>query len=102
MRTVDNPLSSRLLLSKMDIPALKKTLTEELAKDLPSSSTTPNELDIKVHFLINAIDMAMTLVIPKARLSPKSVPGFDEECKKMQMKARRLKKIWKKEGTKEN
>ena len=102
MRTVDNPLSSRLLLSKMDIPTLKKTLTEELAKDPPCTSTTPNELDIKVHSLINAIDIAMTLAIPKARLSPKSVPGFDEECKEMQMKARRLKKIWKKEGTEES
>ena len=102
MRTIDNPLSSRLLLSKMDIPALKKTLTEELAKDPPCTSTTPDELDIKVHSLISAIDTAMTLAIPKARLSPKSVPGFDEECKEIQMKARRLKKIWKKEETDES
>ena len=102
MRTVNNPLSPRLLLSKMDIPALKKALTEELAKDLPRTSTTPNELDIKVHFLINAINIAMTLAIPKARLSSKSVPGFDEECREIQMKARRLKKIWKKEEIEES
>ena len=55
MRTVDNPLSSQLLLSKIDIPALKKTLAEELAKDPSCTSTTPNELDIKVYSLINAI-----------------------------------------------
>ena len=99
MRVVDNPFSSRLFLSKIDIPALKKTLVEELAKNSPCTSTTPNKLDSKVHSLINAIDIAMTLAIPKARLSPKSVPRFDEECKEIQMKARRLKKIWKKEET---
>lgn len=44
----------------------------------------------------------MALAISKARLSPKSVPGFDEECKEIQMKARKLKKIWKKEETEEN
>ena len=86
----------------MDIPALKKALIEELAKDPPCISTTPNELDIKVYSLINAIDIAMTLAIPKARLSPKSVPGFDEECKEIQIKARRLKKIWKREKTEES
>ena len=83
MRTVDNLLSSQLFLSKMNISALKKMLVEELAKNPPCISTTPNELDIKVYFLINAIDIAMTLIIPKAKLSPKSVPRFDQECKKI-------------------
>lgn len=102
MRTIDNPLSLRLLFSKMDVPALKKTLIEELAKDPLCISTTPNELDTKVCSLINAIDTAMALAIPKVRLSPRSVPGFDKECKEIQMKARRLKKIWKKEETEES
>ena len=62
----------------------------------------PNELDIKVHSLIKAIDIAMTLAISKARLSPKSVPGFNQECKKIQMKVKKLNKIWKKKETKES
>ena len=99
MRIIDNPLTSRLLPSKMDISALTKTLTEELAKDPPYTSTTPDELDIRVHSLISDIDTTMTLAISKARLSPKSVTEFDEECKEIQMKARKLKKIWKKEKT---
>ena len=86
----------------MDITALKKALIEELTKDLSCTSITPNELDIKVYFLINAIDIAIILAISKARLCPKSVPGFDEECKKIQIKAKRLKKIWKKEKTEES
>ena len=102
MRTVNVPLSLWLLLSKIDIPAIKKTIVEELAKDLPCTSTTPNKLDIKVHSLINAIDITMTFAIHKARLLPKSVPGFDENCKEIQMKRRKLKKIWKKEETEES
>ena len=40
----------------------------------------------------------MTLAISKARMFSKSLPAFDEEYKKTQMKTRRLKKIWIKEG----
>lgn len=61
----------------MDIPAFIKTLIKELANDSLSTTTTLNELDI------NATDIAMTLAIPKARLSLKSVPGFDKECKEI-------------------
>ncbi len=102
MHTIDNQLSFRLLLTKMDISALTKTLTEELAKDLPSTSMTPDELDIKVHSLISAINTAMNLAIFKARLSPKSVLGFDGGCKEIKIKAKRLKKIRKKEKTEES
>ena len=70
-----------------------KTLTEDLAKDPPCKSTTPDEIDIKVHSLISNIKTVMTLAILKARLSPKSVPGFDEGCKEIQMEGRSLKKI---------
>lgn len=83
MHTINNSLSLQLLLSKIDISALKKMLVEELAKDPPYISTMPNELDIKIHSLIDAIDTAMTLAIPKARLSSKSIPRFDKECKKI-------------------
>ncbi len=63
MRTIDNQLSFRILLTKMDILALTKTLTEELAKDPPCTSTTPDELNIKVHSFISVIDIAMTPAI---------------------------------------
>ena len=100
MRTIDNPLGSRLLLSKMDILALIKTLTEERAKDPSCISTTPDKLDVKVHSLISVIDIAKTLAIPKVRLSPKSVPGFHQECKQIQIIARRLKRLGKRKKLK--
>lgn len=77
-------------------------LSEELAKDPPCISQTADELDMKVHCLISPIDKAVALGIPKVRFSGRPVPGFDEECKENQVKVRRLKKIWKKEGTEES
>ncbi len=102
MRIIDNQLSFQLLLTKIDILALTKTLTKRLAKDPLCLSIMPDELDIKVHSLISDIDTPITLAVSKATLSPKSVPGFDEGCKERQMKARIIKKIWKKEKTEES
>lgn len=76
----------------MDILALKKTLWKKLIKDLFYISIIPNKLNTKVYSLINAINIAMTLVIFKARLSLKSELIFDKEYKK----------IWKKEEIKED
>lgn len=83
MCITDNPVCSQLLLSKIDIPALKKTLIEELAKSFSCKFITSDELDIKVYLLISAMDIAMTFAISKARLSSRSVPGFHEECKEI-------------------
>ena len=102
MQTIDNPLIPRFLLSKIDIPLIKRKLKEELTKNLPSPCTTAEQLDVQVDSLISAINTAMNLAISKAKVSPKSVPGFDEKCKEVQMKARRLKKIWKREETEES
>lgn len=83
MRTINNLLNLQLLLNKMDISVPKKTLIEELAKDPSHTFITPNKLDIKNHFLIKAIDIAISFAILKAKLSPKSVPRFDEEYKEL-------------------
>ncbi len=93
LQTVDSLVSSRLLQSKMDVPNLKKALLEEVVIDLPRHPQTSNRLDARVYSLIYAIGAVIALTIPKARLSPKSVPIFDENCKKTQIKARRRKKI---------
>ncbi len=45
LQTIDSSFSSRFLLSKMDVPKLKKELLEELVKNPPRHSQTENELD---------------------------------------------------------
>lgn len=102
MHTIDNLLSSQLVLSKMDILILKKTLAKKLAKDSSCTFITPNKLDIKIHSLINTINIAITLAIFKTRLSSKLVSRFDKKYKKIQIKARRLKRFWKKEEIKKS
>lgn len=83
MPTVNNPLSSWLLLRIMDISSLKKSLAKELGKNSSCISITFNKLDIKVHSWIKVIDIVMTFGILKVRLFLKSIPGFDEKCKKI-------------------
>ena len=99
LQTIDSPLNSRLFFSKIDVIKLKKALLEELIKDSPCHSQTANKLDTQICPLIGAIETAIALAIPKVRLSPKSVLQFDEQCKKTQIKTRKLKKIWKIEET---
>lgn len=52
---------------------------KKLAKDLFCIFRIPNKLDIKLYFLINAIDTTMILIISKARLSSKLVSRFDKK-----------------------
>ena len=102
MRTIDNLPTSRFFLSKIDVSLIKRMLKEELVKNSPSPCTTPQQLDTQINSFISAINTAIDFAIPKANISSKSVLGFDEKCKKVQIKARRLKKIWKKKETVES
>ncbi len=79
-----------------------KTLKDGLANILLVLLKTTDKLDEKVISLVNAIDKAIDVSTPKASLYPRLVSGFDEECKDAQMKARKLKKIWKKEVIEES
>lgn len=99
---IDKPVDSKRLLAKIDLDLLIETLQQNLANIPHLPSRTAKKLDEKVLFLVKAIDIATDISIPKARLCPKSIPRFDEECKDAQIIARRLKKIWKKEGTEKN
>ncbi len=96
------PIESWRLIAKMDITLHIKTLQQNLVNIPNLPSRTAKELDEKVLSLVKAIDTAMDISIPKARLCPKSILGFDEECKDAQMRARRLKTIWKKECIEES
>lgn len=68
-------------------------LIQDLAKNFSCISTISNKLYIKIYFVISAIDITMTFIIFKAKLSLKSILKFDEESKKIQIRAKKLKKI---------
>ena len=99
---IDKPADFRHLLAKMDCVLLIKTLQENLTSISLLSSKTAKKLDEKVIFLVEAIDIAIDAPIPRSKLCTRSILRFDEDCKDAQMKAKRLKKIWKKEGTEDS
>ena len=81
LEIIDKPPDPRRLSAKMDAVLLIKTLQQNLVSISRLPSKTPKELDEKVIFLVKAIDIAMDASIPRAKLCPKSIPGFDENCK---------------------
>lgn len=88
------------MLAKIDIILLIKTLQKISASILLLLSKTAKELDKNIIFLVEVIDIAINVSIFKTKLCAKSLPGFDKNCKDAQIKIKKLKRIWKKEGTK--
>lgn len=60
------------------------------------------KLDKKVNSLVEAIDIAIDASIPKVKLCARSIPEFDKDYKNVQMRVKKLKKIWKKECTQDS
>ncbi len=81
LQMMDKLIDFRRLLAKMDLALLIKTLQQNLVNISHLPSRTARKLDEKVLSLVKAVDTAMDISILKARLCPKSIPGFDEECK---------------------
>lgn len=81
---------------------MQKLFAKQLVNNLSCPSQTANKLNAHIYFVILAINVTITLSIFKAKLFPKSIPKFDENYKKAQIRAKKLKKIWKKKRKKEN
>lgn len=86
----------------MDNIAIIKTLQGGLANILLFLLKIPNELNNKLIFLINAIKKAIDTSTLRTKLCPRLIPRFDKKCKNAQMKVKKVKKIWKKEGIEES
>lgn len=52
-------------------------------------------LDLQIQSLANALSKALNESAPDLKICARSKAGFNEECKEAQMRARRLKKVWK-------
>lgn len=95
------PLEKKKHFKKTDIKKLVNTLKGELTGSVQtapkSTQQFDQQIDTLVAVLIKAIDTS-TLIL---RVSPRSIPGFDEEYKKAQIRACHLKKKFKKEPSPE-
>ena len=93
---------SRLQFKKTHFRKLYGSLTQSFYQFLQTPKLHNNELDYEVELLVNIIDEAMNMSMPKQRLCTCSIFGFDEKCKVAQMQARRLKKIYNQNPSMEN
>lgn len=80
-KMIDRPPGPRCLLVKMDAVLLIKTWQQNLVSISCLLLKTPEELDKKVISQVKIIDIAMDASIFKAKLYPKLIPRFDENCK---------------------
>lgn len=71
------------LLSRIDYNLLIEVLSKKLA-DIPLAlSKTVEELDEKIYSLVKAINIAMDAAAFMVNVCPRSISGFNEECKKL-------------------
>ena len=95
------PLEEKKHFKKTDIKKLVDTLKGELTDSVQTAPKSTQELDQQVGALVAALTKAIDASTPMLQVSPRSIPGFDKECKEAQMRARRLKKKFKKEPSPE-
>ena len=77
---------------KTDPEKLRSQMEEELKHLRVHWPETTEDLEQQVEGLITAIHRSIEVSTPMLRICKRSVPGFDEECKEAQMRARRLRK----------
>lgn len=94
--------------TKTDVPLLRQKLESEIRKS-PTLNCNINGpldnsrqgLDCQIEAIIAAIQGAINASTPWIKISPHSRPGFIPKCKEAQLKAKRLKRRWRKIGTEE-
>lgn len=96
LQTLGRPVEEKRHFKKTDIKKLPDTFLNELRDSIQTVPEFTQELDHQVGILVTAVGKAIEVLTPILRLFPRSIPGFDEECKEAQMRARSLKKSVKK------
>lgn len=79
----------------------QERLHHVLAQNLPelTTLTTEQDIDNATRTIVDAILVAVKESTPKARVSPRSIPGWTRECKEAQQLARRLRRRYQRERT---
>lgn len=93
---INQPFNLRYPLAKIDIILLIKTLQHNLASISYLLLKTLEGLDKKITSSVKTINITIDAFIFKAKLCPKSILRIDKNYKNAQIKAKKLKKRWKK------
>lgn len=99
--TMVRPLEKKKHFKKTDIKKLIDMLKGELTGSVQTAPKSTQELDQQMDALVTVLTKAIDASTPMLQVSPRFIPGFDKECKEVQMKACHLKKKVKKEPSPE-
>ena len=94
------PETTRRLFKKTD----RKQFTRVLANNLPCVTQIPTEgkLDETVEAVIQALQLAVEASTPEAKICPRSIPVFTDECRDAIQEVKRAQRRWKNWGGEEN
>lgn len=102
LKTISQPMEHKRQFRKTNEKRLLEYFKEEIKRLPEAQPRTEKEIEKQVKLMITAIQQSTEFSTPLIRICKQSVPGFDCECKEAQMRARRLHKIYQREGTDES
>ena len=101
LQTIQKEEQLRRQFKKTDTSKLRTAMSEKITALRKDDLDSKEKIDEQVQALVNVIQQAIEASTPLVKISHRSKPGFDRECKEAQVKARRLRKIFNRRGTEE-
>lgn len=90
------------LWSKMDVMSLRKVVQERLPRPDTVDLETKENVDKFVGLIVEAVQAGIDASTPWSDPSPRSIAGFDEDCKAICAEAQRLRRRWQRTGQDED
>jgi len=88
-------LPKKRLWTKTNLPLLRQTVKDQLRLVPDITELRDNEtIDEYVHSIINTLNAGIDASTPWSNPSPRSVPGFDQECKDICTEVQQLRRRW--------
>ncbi|KAK4075525.1 hypothetical protein Purlil1_12650 [Purpureocillium lilacinum] len=95
-----SPAKKRLW-TKMNIPILRQTVQDRLPRHCETTVLRDrDDIDALVASIINALGEGIDASTPWSSPSPRSIAGFDQECKDICSEVQRLRRRWQQRATK--
>ncbi|PWI64463.1 hypothetical protein PCL_10441 [Purpureocillium lilacinum] len=89
------PRTKKRLWSKTNMPILRQTVKDRLPVLYDTMVLTDKaDIDALVSSIVEALDAGVDASTPWSDPSPRSIPGFDQECKEICAEVQRLRRQW--------
>lgn len=85
----------RRMWDKTNVPILQQTVKDELSKiNEGARLESRDDIDTLVSSIVHALEVGVEASTPWANSSPRSVPGFSEQCKVTCTEVQQLRRRW--------